>query len=127
MMRLHVFPPSPRAIKVMGLVNHLGLDCEMRIVDLLKGEQQKPEFTALNPNKKMPVLDDNGFVLWESNAILQYLASKQPASGLWPSDPQRQADVSRWQFWDMAHWDPACAILVFERVVKNLSGQGDPD
>jgi glutathione S-transferase len=127
MMKLHVFPPSPRAIKVMGLANHLGLDCELRIVDLFKGEQQKPEFAALNLNKKMPVLEDHGFVLWESNAILQYLASKKPESGLWPTHPQRQADVSRWQFWDMAHWDPSCAILVFERVVKKLSGQGDPD
>jgi len=126
-MRLHVFPPSPRAIKVISLAHHLALDCEIRIVDLIKGEQQKPEFAALNPNKRMPVLEDDGFVLWESNAILQYLASKKPQSALWPSDPKRQADVSRWQFWDMAHWDPACAILVFEQVVKKLTGQGDAD
>lgn len=126
-MRLHVFPASPRAMKVMTLAQHLRLDCEIRIVDLFKGDNQKPEFAALNPNKKMPVLEDDGFVLWESNAILQYMASKKPESGLWPSDPKRQADVSRWQFWDMAHWDPTCAIFVFERVVKKLSGQGDPD
>ncbi len=126
-MNLHVFPPSPRAIKVIALAQHLGLDCEICIVDLFKGEQTKPEFARLNPNKKMPVLEDNGFVLWESNAILQYLASKKPESGLWPTDAKRQADISRWQFWDMAHWDPSCAILVFERVVKQLSGQGDPD
>jgi len=126
-MRLHVLPPSPRAMKVMALAQHLGLDCEIRIIDLLNGENQKPEFAALNPNKKMPVLEDDGFVLWESNAILQYFASKKPETGLWPTDPKRQADVSRWQLWDMAHWDPACAILVFEHVVKKLSGQGDPD
>ena len=75
----------------------------------------------------MPVLDDDGFVLWESNAIMQYLASKMPAVGLWPSDPRRQADVSRWQCWELAHWDPACATLIFERFVKRLAGQGDPD
>jgi glutathione S-transferase len=126
-MKLHVFPPSPRAIKVIAVARHLGIDAEMRIVDLLKGENQTPQFAALNPNKKMPVLEDDGFVLWESNAIIRYLAAKKPDSGLLPSDPRQQADVFRWQFWDSAHWDPSCAILVFERVVKQLTGQGAAD
>ena len=90
-MRLHVFPLSPRAIKVISFARHLGLDCDLRIVDLLKGENQLPGFVALNPNKKMPVLEDGNFVLWESNAILQYLASKKPETGLWPTEPKRQA------------------------------------
>jgi glutathione S-transferase len=126
-MKLYVLPPSPRAFKVIALKNHLGLDCETQIVDLGKGDQLTPEYVAMNPNRKMPVLEDNGFVLWESNAILQYLASKKPAAGLWPSDPRRQADVSRWQFWEASHWAPACGILAFERLVKKLLGQGDAD
>ncbi len=81
-MRLYVFPPSPRATKVIALANHLGLDCELRVVDLFRGDQMKPEFVALNPNRRMPVLEDEGFVLWESNAILHYLASKNPESRL---------------------------------------------
>jgi len=68
-MKLHVFPPSPRATKVMALANHLGLDCEIRVVNLFKGEQHQPGFAALNPNERMPVLEDDSFVLWESNAI----------------------------------------------------------
>jgi glutathione S-transferase len=127
-MKLYVFPPSPRAMKVVALAEHLQLEHETRLVDLTKGEQMKPEFAALNPNKRMPVLeDDDGFVLWESNAILQYLASKKPAAGLWPSDPRRQADVSRWQNWEASHWAPACGTLAFERLVKKLLGQGDAD
>jgi glutathione S-transferase len=126
-MRLHVFPPSPRATKVMALANHLGLDCELRVVDLFKGDQMTPEFAALNPNRRMPVLEDDGFVLWESNAILHYLASKKPGSGLWPSDVKAQADVVRWLSWESAHWLPACTPMAFERVVKKLAGQGDPD
>jgi glutathione S-transferase len=67
-------------------------------------------------------------VLWESNAILQYLALKKPAgAALWPSDARRQADVGRWMFWEGAHWAPACGTLAFERVVKGLLGQGGPD
>jgi glutathione S-transferase len=126
-MRLHVFPPSPRATKVIALANHLGLQCELHTVDLFKGEQMSPEFAALNPNKRMPVLEDDGFVLWESNAILHYLASQKPASKLWPSDAKRQADVLRWLSWEGAHWTPACAPIIFERVVKKLAGLGDPD
>ena len=126
-MRLHVFPPSPRALKVIALVRHLDLDCELCIVDLFKGEHAASEFAALNPNRRMPVLEDDGFVLWESNAILQYLAAKHPQSGLWPADIRSQADVSRWLHWESAHWTPAIAPMAFERVVKKLAGLGDPD
>jgi glutathione S-transferase len=126
-MRLHVFPPSPRATKVIALANHLDLPCELRQVHLFKGEQGSPEFSALNPNQKMPVLEDCGFVLWESNAILQYLAAKKPQSGLWPSDVPAQADVLRWLFWETAHWSPACTPMAFERVVKKLAGLGEPN
>src|ERR1019366_9775634 len=108
-MRLYVFPLLPRATKVLALAGHLGLECEIHLVDLFKGDQYKPEFAALNPNKKMPVLDDDGFVLWESNAILQYLALKKPESGLWPADSKGQADVLRWLLWEAAHWSPACS------------------
>ena len=127
MMKLHVFPPSPRALKVRALVRHLDLDVEEVLVDLFKGGQQQPAYAALNPNKRMPVLEDGDFVLWESNAILQYLAAKKPESGLWPSDIRGQADVSRWLHWESAHWTPACTPFAFERVVKKLAGLGDPN
>jgi glutathione S-transferase len=125
-MKLHVAPPSPRAFKVLAVARYLGLEFELCPVDLLSGAQRTAEFTALNPNQKMPVLEEDGFVLWESNAIMQYLASKKPEAGLVHTDPRRCADVARWQFWENAHWDPACAPLVFERLLRKLFGQGDP-
>jgi glutathione S-transferase len=73
----------------------------------------------------MPVLDDNGFVLWESNAILFYLASKKPGSGLWPLDAKCQADVLRWLSWESAHWDSeACGAVGYEKVSKTVLGLG---
>jgi glutathione S-transferase len=126
-MKLHVFPPSPRATKVIALAQHLGLDCELCVVDLFKGEQSRAEFAALNPNRRMPVLEDQDLVLWESNAILHYLATKRPASRLWPTDASGQSDVIRWFSWEAAHWSPACSILVFERVLKQATGQGEAD
>jgi len=98
MIKLHVAPPSPRAFKVLAVARHLGLDFELCPVDLLNGAHLRPEVAALNPNRRMPVLEDDGFVLWESNAITQYLASRKPERGLLPTDPRKCADVSRWQF-----------------------------
>ena len=85
-LQLHAFPHSPRGFKVLAAANHLGLDYEFHLVDLGKGDQRRPEFLALNPNGRMPVLEDDGFVLWESNAILQYLADKRPEAGMLPMD-----------------------------------------
>jgi glutathione S-transferase len=125
---LYVFPPSPRAFKVMAVANHLGIDTTLRMLDLIKGGQKTPEYAALNPNMRMPTLKDGGYVLWESGAIGQYLAGKKPESGLLPTDERGRLDVTRWQFWDIAHWDPACAVYIFENLVKpNILKSGEPD
>ena len=126
-LKLHVFPLSPRAFKVMWCANHLGLPYEVAPVDFAKGSHRTDEFAALNPNMRMPVLEDGDFVVWESNAIVQYLASKKPGSGLLPEEPRARASIVKWQFWDCAHWDPACAIFAFENYVKVLFGRGEPD
>ncbi len=126
-LKLHVFPPSPRAFKVLALASHLRLDFEVCMVDFVKGTHKTPEFTLLNPNQRMPVMEDGDFVLWESNAILQYLAAKRPESRVLPADPRKRALMNQWQCWDLAHWDPACATLIFERVVKPAFGRGAED
>lgn len=125
---LYVFPPSPRSFKVMAIANHLGLDWTPRLVDLAKGDQKAPQYEALNPNMRAPTLKDGDYVLWESNAIGQYLALQRPESGLMPKDELGRLDVTRWQFWDLAHWDPACAVFLFEYVVKPfVIKAGEPD
>jgi glutathione S-transferase len=126
-LKLHVFPLSPRAFKVLSVAAYLRLEHEVCFVDMTKGEHKSEAFTALNPNQRMPVMEENGFVLWESNAILQHLASKRLESGLLPADPAKRALVAQWQFWDMAHWDPACATLILENVVKRLFRNAAPD
>jgi glutathione S-transferase len=120
MMRLHVLPPSPRATKTLAAKNHLELECEVRVLDYFNAEQTDPEFAKLNPNKRQPVLEDDDWVLWESNAILFYLASKKPDAGLWPSGSRDQADVMRWLSWESGHWDPAWDILITERLKKSF-------
>jgi glutathione S-transferase len=70
----------------------------------------------------MPVLDDEGFVLWESNAIVEYLAAK---AGALPKDARERLALTKWLYWDSNHWDPTCAVYVFERLVKPFFGLGE--
>jgi len=122
-LKLHVFPPSPRAFKVLFVAHHLGIDYELCRVDLTKGATKAPEFAALNPNMRMPVLEEDGFALWESNAIVEYLASKK--EGWLPRATRERLALTKWLYWESSHWDPACAVFVFERVVKPLFGLGE--
>lgn len=121
-MKLHVFPPSPNAKKVLFVNEHLGLGIEVVTVDLFKGEQNAPEFVALNPNAKMPVLEfEDGTTLWESNAISNRLCAETDTS-LWPKSNQRY-DIMRWQFWELAHFNPVCSKFI----QRNLFGNEDVD
>jgi glutathione S-transferase len=125
-MKLYYFPPSPNTRKVHAVAIHLGLPLELRLVDLQKGEQRTPEFIQLNPTGRTPVLQDGEFVLWESTAIMQYLAS-QVVNTLWPEAPQIRVDIMRWQSWQLAHWHQVCQPLQYENFVKPLLQLGEPD
>ncbi|MEM7025883.1 MAG: glutathione S-transferase family protein [Pseudomonadota bacterium] len=127
-MELYCFPSSNNTRKVLAVVHHLGLEPAIRVVNLLERAQLDPSFVALNPNHMTPTLLDGDFVLWESNAIMQYLAASTPGNVLWPASPRLQADISRWQCWQLAHWEgQACVPLVFQNLLKGLIGQGGPD
>lgn len=126
-LKLYAFPPSPRSFKVLWAAHHIGIDYELHLVDLTKGDQRKPEYAALNPNARAPVIDDAGYLLWESNAIVEYFASLKPQSGILPQDPRARLNVTKWMYWESAHWDSACAIFAFQRVVKRVFAMGDPD
>ena len=77
-MKLYGFPGSPNTWKVRAVAAHLGLPVEDVHVDLKKGEQRAPAYLALNPTGRTPTLVDGDFVVWESAAIMQYLASRKP-------------------------------------------------
>lgn len=124
-MKLYINPLSPNARKVLAVVKHTNSNVEIQNVDLQGGEHKAPEYLALNPNGKVPTLVDGELKLWESNAIMQYLAGKAN-SDLWPNDPAKRADITRWQCWQLAHFGPPCGTLTYERVVKGMRG-GSPD
>jgi glutathione S-transferase len=126
-MKLYGFPASPNTWKVRALAAYLGQPLELEFVDLAKGAQRTPDYLAINPTGRTPTLVDGDTTLWESNAILQYLAGKAN-SPLWPNDAAKRADIARWQFWQLAHWGAeACQPLTFQRLVKKFLNLGPPD
>jgi glutathione S-transferase len=127
-MRLYYHPLSSNSRRVVVTSLLLGLKIDLGPVDLLKGEHRSVDYLRMNPNGKVPLLDDDGFRLWESHAIMQYLADRNPIDALYPLDIQQRADVNRWLFWSAYHFTPAVGRISRERVSKKMvGGAGDPD
>ena len=94
--------------KVVWCADELGLRYERRDVGGTFGGNDTPEYLAMNPNGLVPVIEDDGFLLYESNAIVRYLAAKAAGPGaLWPSDARHRADVDRWMEWQSTGYTPA--------------------
>ncbi len=126
-MKLYQFPLSPNSMKVLALAYELGLPIETKSLNVFQGETRTPEMLAKNPNGKVPILEDGDFVLWESNAMLGYLAAKAERRDLAPHAPRERAEVDRWLSWQSAHFGPAVGKVAFERIVKKLGGLGPAD
>jgi glutathione S-transferase len=109
-MKIYNVAYSGNSYKVRLLLSHLGLPCDIVEVDILKGESRTPEFLKINPNGRTPVLDDNGFVLAESNAILAYLAR---GTKFLPEDRQGWAQVFQWLFFEQYSHEPYIATSRF--------------
>jgi glutathione S-transferase len=108
---------SPVVRKVRAVAFQLPLLLEEVQIDYEAAAHQRPEYRALNPNAKFPTLVDGDFVLWESNAICQYLAVQVPQSGLLPVDERLRADVARWQSWELSHFSPPAARLIGQNML----------
>jgi glutathione S-transferase len=85
--------------KVMWCVDELGLAHERIDAGLQFGVVNDPTFRKLNPNGLVPTIDDNGVIVWESHAIIRYLASIHGAGTLWPNEPAARAAADRWMDW----------------------------
>lgn len=102
--------------KVVWCADELGI--EYRRIDAggKFGVNDTPEYLAMNPNGLVPVIDDEGFVLYESNAIVRYLACKSGATALWPEDARERADIDRWMEWQSTGYTPAMGPAFMQMV-----------
>jgi glutathione S-transferase len=126
-MKLYQFPFSPSCQKVVAVAHEVGVPLELATVELFKGEARTPAMLAKNPNGKVPILEDGDFVLWESTAMLAYIAAEAGRVDLAPTTPRERAEVDRWTSWEGAHFGPAIRKVAFQRIVKKLAGLGAPD
>lgn len=102
-------------------LNELGLPHEIKEINLFKGEHMSPEFKKINPMQGVPVLEDDGLVLSESNAILAYLGRKLKTS-LWPIDPKLEAAALQWLFFESTLLIRRCGILWWSETIAPKTG-----
>jgi glutathione S-transferase len=111
MIRLHGFPMSPNTRRAQLGLEEAGIEYELVPVDLMSGEQRSETYRALNPTARVPALVDGEFVLWESNAVLEYIAALAPAMNLGPANPRERGEISRWMYMNACHLSPAMAHI----------------
>lgn len=98
---------SSNVQKVLWCCDELGLDYEREDVGGQFGKNKEPEYLSLNPNGLVPTIIDDGFILWESNSIIRYLANKHGNGTLSPADLQARAMGERWMDWQLSVVVPA--------------------
>ncbi len=123
-MKLHDFLESGNGYKCRLLLHQLGRPFELELVDVLKGETRTPDYLALNPNGRVPLLElDDGRRLAESGAILLYLAE---GTAYLPDDPFARAEVHQWLFFEQYSHEPCIAVARFWRHFTWAEREGDP-
>ena len=127
MLRILGHAASSNVQKVLWCCGELALPFERRDVGGPFGGNRAPEYLGLNPNGLVPTVDDDGFVLWESNAIVRYLAAKYGgATGtLYPADIARRADAERWMDWQQTTLAAPMGVL-FRALLRKPADAPDP-
>lgn len=125
MLELHGFPMSPNTRRARIMLEELEVPYSLVVVDLMKGEQRSDAYRALNPTARVPTLVDGDLRLWESNAIVLYLAEKHPDRKLAGDGPAERAEVARWMFMNAAHLSPNVA-RIFAHTIRLPEDQRIP-
>ncbi|XP_075938643.1 glutathione S-transferase theta-2 isoform X2 [Anarhichas minor] len=106
------------------LLSCTGIPHTVRTVALRKGENRTPDFTMMNPMQKVPVMEDNGFILTESDAIMKYLSTRYDVPGHWyPRQPERRARVDEYTAWHQSNTRPhAAKVFILEVLLPVQTG-----
>jgi len=115
---------SSNVQKVLWCCGELALPFERRDFGGTFGGNRTPEYLALNPNGLVPTIDDDGFILWESNVIVRYLAAKHGHGTLYPADLRQRADAERWMDWQQTTLNMPMGVL-FRALLRKPAEQTD--
>jgi glutathione S-transferase len=100
MSRLRIYGVArTRAFRAIWMATELGLDYEHVPIEIGPAGARKPEYLAINPNGRLPTIEDDGFILWESQAITLYLAKKHSPGRLYPATLAGEAKAWQWSLW----------------------------
>jgi len=102
---------SANVMKVLWCCTELDEPYERYDVGGPYGGNDDPKYRAMNPNGRVPTIDDNGTIVWESNTVVRYLCATRRAETLYPADPARRTFVERWMDWQLGHGGPATTPL----------------
>ena len=106
MSRLRIYGIArTRAFRALWIANELGLDYEHVPIEIGAAGARKPDYLAINPNGRLPAIDDGGFTLWESLAITLYLAKKHATGSLYPATLEGEAQAWQWSLWSVQEVD----------------------
>jgi len=115
-LRLHYHPLSTFARRVRIALLEKRIPAELVEVDMPAGAHRAQSYRALNPYGRVPTIEEDGFVLYESNAIVRYLAARHSPDGLWPEDLRRRADADRWMEWQSNAYTPAMRDIFWQLI-----------
>lgn len=121
-MKIYADPITVNCRKVLAGLDFMGVPYELSFVSYFQAQQKSPEYLAVNPNASLPAMADDDFVLWESNAILQYAADKHGKEAAYPRDLKTRADINRWLLWESSSWFPSTYVYLVENCVKPVLG-----
>jgi len=114
MIKLYTFPPSTNSRKVRIALLEKGLEFERINVDLSKREQKNPDYLKIHPFGQVPALDDEGFILYDSTVINEYLEDEYPYPALMPKDSEARARARLMEDFRDTHFNPAFVRIMIE-------------
>lgn len=120
MFTLYTTPLSANGRKVLAACRHLRLDPDIKLVNVYAGEGRTPAYLEIHPLGKIPTLVDGSLVVWESNAVLQYMAEAHGGNRLWSREAKGRAAIARWLYWETAEWQPALVQVLTGFVAREL-------
>jgi len=114
MIKLYTFPPSTNSRKVRIALLEKGLEFERINIDLIKGEQKNPDYLKINPFGQIPALDDEGFIVYDSTIINEYLEDEYPYPSLMPRDSEGRARARLLEDFRDSHFNPFFVHIIHE-------------